>query len=147
MFKTDRMRKALDLFFLCTFVLALGACTDDPVAERNIREPEGELTLRISFIAAICGDAICKIEDAAYLDYGQQGFRYEGKTYNGVFKTQLPCAPGDGIFQVQTAQSPTIFKVKISKKLFEDVNYSCVRCAATFAESETPDVFYYIKPQ
>jgi hypothetical protein len=125
----------------------LGACTDDPVEERNIREPEGELTVRISFVAAICGDAICKIEDPAYVGYGQRGFQYKGKTYDGVFKTQLPCPPADGIFQAQTALAPSVFRVKISKQPFLDEENSCVRCLATFPEAETPAVFDYIKPQ
>jgi hypothetical protein len=141
------MGKAIIFLFLSASTLFLGACTDDPVEERGIREPEGELTVRISFVAAICGDAICKIEDPEYVGYGQRGFRYGGKTYDGVFKTVLPCPPADGIFQSQTALAPGIFRVRISKQPFPDLDNSCGRCMATFPEEETPAVFYYIKPQ
>jgi hypothetical protein len=43
------------------------------------------------------------------------------------------------------ADRPTVFKGSISKKQFSNVNYSYVRCAATFAEG--PSVRYYIRPE
>ncbi len=124
----------------------IGSCSDKPEIETAELGPDEVVTLRISFVAAICGDAICKIEDPAYVGLGQRGFRYDGKTYDGVFKTQLPCPPADGIFQAQTALTTTVFRVKISKQPFADVNNACGFCMATFPEDETPTAFYFIKP-
>ncbi|MCU0381229.1 MAG: hypothetical protein MUE58_08575 [Chitinophagaceae bacterium] len=139
------MKKVWLYALFAVMVACTGSCSDKPDMETTELSPDEVVTLRISFVAAICGDAICKIEDPEYLALGQRGFRYEGKTYDGVFMTTIPCGPDVDAFSNIAADRPTVFRVRISKNPFSDVNYSCVRCAATFAEG--PSVRYYIRPE
>jgi hypothetical protein len=106
--------------------------------------PDDMVTVRVSFVASICGDAICQIEDKAYASLGAQGFTFQGKTYDGVFTTILPCPTTLGADAMATANAGDIFTVMISKSPFPG-NDNCARCMATFSEAP-PSVFYYIQP-
>ena len=122
----------------CIVVLGAFQCV-----EKEQAAPADDLvTVRVSFVASICGDAICKIEDEAYASLGQQDFEYEGKVYDGVFTTTLPC-PTDVGASFISSTAGDVFTVMISKQPFEDAG-DCVRCMATFAKA--PSVFYYIRP-
>jgi hypothetical protein len=102
------------------------------------------LTVRVSIVASICGDAICQIEDKAYFFRGAQGYSFQGKIYDGVFATVLPCPTTMGADAMATANAGDIFAVMISKSPFPG-NDNCARCMATFSEAP-PSVFYYIQP-
>jgi hypothetical protein len=140
--KMDTMRNQLIKLVCLACVVVLGAfqCVEKEEAAR----PDDMVTVRVSFVASICGDAICKIEDSEYAYLGAQGFTFQGRTYDGVFTTILPC-PSAGVTEaMNTANTGDIFTVMISKAPFPG-NNDCARCMATFSEAP-PSVFYHIRP-
>lgn len=136
------MRNQLITFvcLACVLVLSAFQCVEKDEAAR----PDDMVTVRVSIVASICGDAICRIEDKDYAYLGQQGFRFQGMTYDGVFTTVLPCPTLPGSAAISTAGSGDIFTVTISKQPF-DGDCDFARCMATFSEAP-PSVFYHIRP-
>ena len=138
----DTMRNQLITIVCLACVLVLGAF--QCVEKDESAMPDDMVTVRVSMVASICGDAICRIEDQDYAYLGQQGFSFQGKTYDGVFATVLPCPSLAGASVMSTAGAGDIFTVMISKQPFSG-NDDCARCMATFSETP-PSVFYYIRP-
>ena len=138
--KTHIMRNQVKILvsLACMVVLCAFQC----VEKEDAALPDDVVTVRVSMVASICGDAICKIEDEAYASLGQQDFEYEGKTYDGVFTTVLPCPTETGA-AMTSGTGGDVFTVMISKQPFDNAG-DCVRCMATFAKA--PSVFYYIRP-
>lgn len=124
----------------CVLVLGAFQCVEKDEAAR----PDDLVTVRVSMVASICGDAICRIEDQDYAYLGQQGFSFQGKTYDGVFTTVLPCPSVAGAAAMDSASANDVFTVMISKKPF-DGDCDFARCMATFSEAP-PSVFYHIRP-
>jgi hypothetical protein len=139
----DIMRNQMIKLVCLACVVVLGAfqCAEKEEAAR----PDDMVTVRVSIVASICGDAICKIEDKDYAYLGQQDFAYGGRVYDGVFTTVLPCPSIPGAAAMSTTTTGgDIFTVTISKQPFDD-DCDFARCMATFSEAP-PSVFYHIRP-
>ena len=137
----DTMRNQMINLVCLACVLVLGAfqCTEKDESAL----PDDMVIVRVSIVASICGDAICRIEDKDYTYLGQRNFGFGGSVYDGVFTTVLPCPTLPGASAMTTAGND-IFTVMISKKPFDgECNFA--RCMATFSEAP-PSVFYYIRP-
>lgn len=86
-------------------------------------------SFRVKIIKEICNDAIVQLEDKQSTIYAENGFSFEGKTYDNVFFTTFSCADKAKMQTLTSDLTGLVITVKLLSVPKEDPN--CARCLAT----------------
>lgn len=86
-------------------------------------------SFRVKIIKEICNDAIVQLEDKQSTIYAENGFSFEGKTYDNVFFTTFSCADKAKMQTLTSDLTGLVITVKLLSAPKEDPN--CGRCRAT----------------
>lgn len=107
-------------------LLFLGQCDTDESSAKG-------KCFKVSFVNGICLDAVLKIEDPAFYEYGETS---EGMS--NVFMATFPCGTDWDLISAATPESGKTFFVEITPQPDEP---TCVRCKATVAYEGEKRVF------
>lgn len=97
--------------------------------------------LEVKILDEICGNAVVQILDPKLYDYGENGYKSDGVTYDHVFATRFSCADMSKLYATSSSLKGLQVKVKATER-HEDDAY-CTRCAATIANA--PQKFVLLK--
>jgi hypothetical protein len=86
-------------------------------------------TFQVKIIKEICNDAIVQLVDSTSKANAENGFAFEGRTYNNVFFTTFSCADKVKMQTPTNDLTGLVITVKILKTPKEDPD--CGRCLAT----------------
>ena len=86
-------------------------------------------TFRVKIIREVCNDAIVQLVDKQSSAIAENGFPFEGKTYDNVFFTTFSCADRAKMQTLTSDLTGLVITVKLLSAPKEDPN--CARCLAT----------------
>ncbi|WP_026763003.1 hypothetical protein [Sediminibacterium salmoneum] len=86
-------------------------------------------TFRVKIIKEVCNDAIVQLVDKQSSEIAENGFAFEGKTYNNVFFTTFSCADRNKMQTLTSDLTGLVITVKLLSAPKDEPN--CGRCRAT----------------
>jgi len=130
--KNNRMKlTSIALLFL---LFSISSC------DKSSSELKDEC-LEVKILYEICGNAVVQILDPKLYEYGENGYKLDGVTYDHVFATRFSCADMSKLYASSSSLKGLQVKVKATER-HEDDPY-CTRCAATIANA--PQKFVLLK--
>jgi len=97
-------------------------------------------SFRIKIIDEICGSAVVQIQDAAFYEYGVNGYVKSDSTYDHVFTTRFSCSDLAKMQTLTADKSGLVVKVKLIKEAQPEPD--CVTCAAVVPNA--PNRFHLV---
>ena len=86
-------------------------------------------TFQVKIIKEVCNDAIVQLIDTSYKQYTENGFAFEGKTYDHVFFTRFSCVDRTKMQTLTSDLTGLVVTVKLLNQAKSEPN--CGTCAAT----------------
>lgn len=99
-------------------------------------------TFQVKIIKEVCNDAIVQLIDTSYKQYTENGFAFEGKTYDHVFFTRFSCKDRTKMQTLTSDLTGLVVTVKLLKAPKEEPN--CGSCRATVSSRPAKSQFIEI---